>query len=102
MNKFHAVVAVILTGVAKVTNKLPPFEVFCDPDLGEFEIGMETYNLGLNIVYCNKDDYEELYVDLNDEVGGFSSEDVPDRWSVDDIEGFILDVLDCATTYQNL
>lgn len=102
MNKFHAVVAVILTGVARSSSKLPPFEVFCYPDLGEFEIGMESANLVLNIAYLNKDDIEELYVDFNDDVGGFSSEDVPDRWSVDDIEGFILDVLDCATTYQNL
>ena len=102
MNKFSKVVAVILTEVAKVSHKLPAFEVFCDPDLGEFEIGMESANLGLNISYCNKDDYEELYVDLNDEVGGFSSEDVPDPWAIDDIEGFVQDVLDCATTYQNL
>lgn len=99
MNKFHAVVAVILTELAKASNKLPPFEVFCYPDLGEFEIGMESANLGLNIAYLNKDDIEELYVDFNDDVGGFSSEDVPDRWSVDDIEGFIKDVFDCATNF---
>lgn len=48
-------VAVILTGVAKVTNKLPPFEVFCYSDLGEFEIGMESANLVLNIAYLNKE-----------------------------------------------
>ena len=99
MNKFHAVVAVILTELAKASSKLPPFEVFCYPDLGEFEIGMESANLGVNISYSNKDGSEILYVDFNDEVGGFSSEDVPDRWSVDDIEGFIKAVFDCATNF---
>ena len=90
---------VILTGVGKVTNKLPPFEVFCYPDLGEFEIGMERANLVLNIAYLNKGGSEELYVDFNGEIGGFSSEDVPDPWTVEDIEAFVNDVLDCATTY---
>lgn len=98
MNRFHSVVAVILTEMAKTNHKLPPFEVFCYPDLGEFEIGMESANLGLNIAYLNKGGSEELYVDFNDEIGGFSTDDGTDPWSVDDIEGFILDVFDCAVS----
>lgn len=99
MNKFHAVVAVILTELAKASSKLPPFEVACYPDLGEFEIGMESANLGLNIAYLNKGGSEELYVDFNDEIGGFSIDDGTDHWTVDDIEGFIKDVFDCATNF---
>ena len=96
MIKFHSVVAVILTELAKVNHKLPAFEVFCFQDLGEFEIGMETANLGLNIAYCNKDGVEELYVDFNDDIGGFSTVDGDEAWSVEDIGQFVKGVLECA------
>jgi hypothetical protein len=101
MNKFHSVVAVILTELAKVQHRLPFFEVFCYPKTGEFEIGMETASLGLNIAYRNKDGVEELYVDFNDDIGGFSTVDGDVVWEIEGIEQFVKDILDCVVITYN-